>query len=293
MSIDNSNIDSNTEGIAPAGALPLPPAGWYPDPVNASVQRYWDGTAWVGAPLPATASPGPDAPAEAAGTARKRRLTWWQWALIAVGALVVLSILIGALGGGRGSTDIADSAEDTTVSAPVDEVEDVVETVEVPDLVGLTIADARAELDALGLVLADSEAGDDWVITAQQPSAGEHPLDGLELSVTSEAPKPVYTLEQQNALEQAQSYLDYSSFSRQGLIDQMSSEYGSGFPVEVSTWAADTVGADWNAEAVEAAQSYLDYSSFSRQGLYDQLTSQYGSQFTPEQTNHALAAVGY
>lgn len=106
-------------------------------------------------------------------------------------------------------------------------------------------------------------------------------------------PKPVYTLEQQNALEQAQSYLQFSSFSRQGLIDQLSSEYGSGYPVDVATWAADTVGADWNAEAVEQAKSYLEYSSFSRQGLFDQLTSPYGSQFTADEANYALAAVGY
>ncbi len=57
-------------------------------------------------------------------------------------------------------------------------------------------------------------------------------------------PKPVYTLEQQNALEQAQSYLQFSSFLRQGLIDQLSSEYGSVYPVDVATWAADTVGAE-------------------------------------------------
>jgi len=68
----------------------------------------------------------------------------------------------------------------------------------------------------------------------------------------------MYTLAQQNALESAQSYLEFMPFSRQGLIDQLSSEYGSGYPLDVATWAADTVGADWNAEAVEAAASYLD-----------------------------------
>ncbi|GAA4048752.1 GmrSD restriction endonuclease domain-containing protein [Agromyces indicus] len=29
------------------GAAPTPPAGWYPDPTNASLQRYWDGESWV------------------------------------------------------------------------------------------------------------------------------------------------------------------------------------------------------------------------------------------------------
>ena len=105
--------------------------------------------------------------------------------------------------------------------------------------------------------------------------------------------EPVYTLAQENALESAQSYLDLMPFSRQGLIDQLSSEYGSGFDVETATWAADTVGADWNAEAAEAAQSYLDTMAFSRDGLYEQLISEYGSKFTPEQAEAGLAAVGY
>ena len=105
--------------------------------------------------------------------------------------------------------------------------------------------------------------------------------------------KPKLTLAQENALKQAQQYLDYMPFSRQGLIDQMSSEYGSGYPVDVATWAVDYLNPDWNAEAVEAAQQYLNSMAFSRDGLYDQLTSEYGSQFTPEQANAGLTAVGY
>jgi uncharacterized RDD family membrane protein YckC len=35
--------------------------GWYPDPADRSVQRYWDGEGWIGDPLPVDATPG-DAP---------------------------------------------------------------------------------------------------------------------------------------------------------------------------------------------------------------------------------------
>lgn len=35
--------------------------GWYPDPADHAVQRYWDGSAWVGKPVPADAEP-PDEP---------------------------------------------------------------------------------------------------------------------------------------------------------------------------------------------------------------------------------------
>lgn len=231
---------------------------------------------------------------------RLPKLKWWQWALIGVAVLVVLSAIIGGVNGERDATPAAPSAPAVAASPATEEkpaadepTEEPVEMVDVPDLVGSTVAEARTALDAIGVTLTTTDAGDDWVVVTQTPARGSHPLEGLELSITAEAPKPVYTLEQQNALDQAQSYLEFMPFSRQGLIDQLSSEYGSGYPVDVATWAADTVGADWNAEAAEAAQSYLDTMSFSRQGLYDQLTSPYGGQFTPEQANHGLAAVGY
>jgi uncharacterized RDD family membrane protein YckC len=35
--------------------------GWYKDPVEPTTQRYWDGEGWLGAPLPADATP-PDGP---------------------------------------------------------------------------------------------------------------------------------------------------------------------------------------------------------------------------------------
>lgn len=159
--------------------------------------------------------------------------------------------------------------------------------VDMPHLVGSTIAEARAKLEAVGLVLVPGDAGDDWIVTAQQPAQGSHPLDGIELSLTSEAPKPVYTLAQQNAIGTAQDYLAYSGFSRGSLIGQLEYE---GFSTEDATFGADNAGADWNAEAAESAQSYLDYSSFSRDGLYGQLEYE---KFTPEQIEFALAAVGY
>ncbi|MCW2643103.1 MAG: transporter, partial [Dactylosporangium sp.] len=31
--------------------------GWYKDPAEPTTQRYWDGEGWIGAPLPADASP--------------------------------------------------------------------------------------------------------------------------------------------------------------------------------------------------------------------------------------------
>ncbi|MFD6443968.1 Ltp family lipoprotein [Promicromonospora sp. NPDC060204] len=90
----------------------------------------------------------------------------------------------------------------------------------------------------------------------------------------------------------AQDYLDYQAFSRQGLIDQLSSEYGEAFPVKDAEFAVDSLDVDWNEQAAKAAQDYLDYDSFSRQGLIDQLSSKYGDQFTVEQATYGVDQTG-
>ena len=46
----------------------------------------------------------------------------------------------------------------------------------------------------------------------------------------------------ENALGSAEDYLDYTAFSRLGLIDQLSSEYGEGFDLADATWAVDQLG---------------------------------------------------
>jgi hypothetical protein len=100
------------------------------------------------------------------------------------------------------------------------------------------------------------------------------------------------TLAMENALGAAQDYLDYSAFSRQGLIDQLSSEYGSGFNLGDATWAVSQLKVSWREQAVQSAKDYLDYSSFSRQGLMEQLSSPYGSQYTLEEATYAVNQIG-
>jgi hypothetical protein len=96
---------------------------------------------------------------------------------------------------------------------------------------------------------------------------------------------------QENALRSAQDYLDYTAFSKAGLIGQLSSSAGEGFSKADATYAANHVDVDWNAEAVEAAQDYLDYSAFSKSGLIQQLSSSAGDQFTPAQAQYAADKV--
>ncbi len=46
--------DSGGEPSLGAGGTPPPPPAWYPDPENASVQRWWDGNGWTEYQRPAT-----------------------------------------------------------------------------------------------------------------------------------------------------------------------------------------------------------------------------------------------
>lgn len=94
------------------------------------------------------------------------------------------------------------------------------------------------------------------------------------------------TVSQQNALESALSYLDFTAFSYSGLIEQLEYE---GYSTEDATFAADYCGADWNEQAALSAQSYLDFTSFSRAGLIDQLMYE---GFTREQAEYGADAVG-
>ena len=60
------------------GARPVVPPGWYADPVNPNVLRYWSGAGWTEhvAPAPVAAPVPPPAPAPAPGAARPAE----QWA---------------------------------------------------------------------------------------------------------------------------------------------------------------------------------------------------------------------
>lgn len=91
---------------------------------------------------------------------------------------------------------------------------------------------------------------------------------------------------QRNALETALSYLRHSSFSYEGLIDQLEYEKHS---IEDATFAADNCGADWNSEALESAKSYIDHSDFSYEGLIDQLEYE---EFTVDQAKYGADNCG-
>jgi hypothetical protein len=88
------------------------------------------------------------------------------------------------------------------------------------------------------------------------------------LAVEFSPAKQDITASQRNAIRSAQQYLDYSAFSRSGLIHQL--EYED-FSTADATFAVDSLHVDWNEQAAKSAKQYLEYTSFSRSGLIDQL----------------------
>ena len=116
------------------------------------------------------------------------------------------------------------------------------------------------------------------------PDAPEASGDGGE--GTSE------TAGQENARRSAEKYLDFSAFSRKGLIQQLSSSAGEGFSRADAIYAVNHIDVDWNEQAAKSAKNYLDQSAFSRQGLIEQLSSEYGDGFTHAQAVYGVNQTG-
>src|ERR1700757_4560629 len=116
--------------------------------------------------------------------------------------------------------------------------------------------------DAIGVVI-----GFGWAPTVSaEPQPSSPPATGRQYSFDSDL--PLSPVSQQNAVSKAQQYLNYTSFSRQGLIHQF--EY-DGISTEDARYVAVTIAVDWNQQAVKKGQQYLNYTSCSRQGLIQQL----------------------
>jgi hypothetical protein len=94
---------------------------------------------------------------------------------------------------------------------------------------------------------------------------------------------PHYTPSQQNAIDAAHSYLETSAFSKAGLIQQLSSSAGDGYPHKDAVFAVDHLHVNYDEQAVKAAKDYLSTSSFSCQGLVQQLSSSAGDKYTTAQ----------
>jgi type IV secretory pathway VirB10-like protein len=128
---------------------------------------------------------------------------------------------------------------------------------------------------------------------AAKPAAPAAPAQPAAKPAAPAAPAgPTLTSQQQNAAESAQNYLTMEGFSRQGLIDQLSSSAGDGYSVQDATVAVDSLNVDWNAQAVRSAKSYLSMEAFSCNGLIQQLDSSAGDKYTVAQATYGAKQAG-
>lgn len=94
--------------------------------------------------------------------------------------------------------------------------------------------------------------------------------------------------EYKNALKSAENYISFAPFSRQGLYDQLTSEYGDKYPEEAAQYAIDNIQVDYKEQALKAANNYLDMMPMSDEELKDQLMSEYGDKYTEEEAQYAI-----
>lgn len=248
------------------------PAGWYPQ--SDGQQRYWDGERWTEHFAPGaqqeTPALGPETPAASAERSRQPTADPAAGAgpvgfvkrhkvLSGIAGGVLLFGMIGALAGG--------GDEPTTIAAVVK-----------------TQAPSDSPAPSSSPSSSPAETPEE---VAQTPT----PTKTKEAE-PSQAAEPDGTAAQMNALRSAEDYLSFKGFSKTGLTDQLSSEYGEGYEKADAKWAVEQLDVNWNEEAVRVAESYLDMKGFSRSGLIDQLSSEYGEQFTVKQATYAANKVG-
>jgi len=127
--------------------------------------------------------------------------------------------------------------------------------------------------------------------TITNPNNSQSYSDTLQTteSTPPENKEPAVPAEYKSALSQATSYANTMNMSKQGVYDQLVSEYGEKFKLEAAQYAIGNVKADWNKNALAKAKSYQKDMSMSPAAIRDQLVSQYGEKFTQAEADYAIA----
>ena len=257
------------------------PAGWYPQADGQ--QRYWDGEQWTENFAPGS-SPGlPEGVSSetAPGAARKN---WFlrHKVITAVGAVLLLAMFSGIAGGGGNKSDtIAPVGDQVATSSAADQA------AAAKAVADQAAADkAAADKAVLDKAAADKAAADQAVLDKAAAAKAAADKAAAAKAAAAEAAKPKFTVAQENAIRTAQDYIDYSGFSRSGLIDQLSFD---GFSAKDATVAVDSMKVNWNNQAARTAKDYIDYSGFSRSGLIDQLIF---DGYTKAQATYGANSVG-
>lgn len=107
-----------------------------------------------------------------------------------------------------------------------------------------------------------------------------------------EADSTILSRPQSNAVRSAEEYISITGFSRDGLIEQLSSSYGDDYEIADATIAVDSLNIDWNEQAIRSAKDYLDITGFSCNGLIKQLSSSYGDRYTVSEATYGAQQAG-
>ena len=94
--------------------------------------------------------------------------------------------------------------------------------------------------------------------------------------------------EYKSALNKAESYAKIMHMSKQGIYDQLTSDYGEKFPADAARYAIDNIVINWKENALKKARSYAETMNMSDSAIYDQLVSEYGEKFTPNEAQYAV-----
>lgn len=215
---------------------------------------------------------------------------------MAAAAVVMLAACGSAKAADEGSTTVkAPATTEAPVTTEVPTITEAPTTTAAPTITALVCTPPEVQLNSLTCGVPPTTVPP----TTEAPTTTAPCVNGKFDATDTQVcyggvwvPKPQLTASQKNAVRSAESYLSMMAFSRDGLIDQLSSQYGEQFPIEDATFAVDSLNTDWNAQAAKSAQSYLDIMSFSCHGLIDQLSSQYGEKFTVKQATYGATQVG-
>ncbi|QTH60574.1 Ltp family lipoprotein [Corynebacterium hindlerae] len=171
-----------------------------------------------------------------------------RWGVICAGIFIFVGSCSALLGGGEDSTKPAGSTQISSSAAPA------------------------------ALIAPEAAQGQE----TPQDSQGQETPQAAPLDV------PKATKEQKSALRKAESYSSRMHMSKQGIYDQLTSQYGERFSPEAAQYAIDNLQANYHENALEKAKSYQDRMAMSPDAIYEQLISEYGEQFTPEEAQYAV-----
>lgn len=254
------------------------PAGWHPDPEGSGQLRWWDGAQWTSAvqpsPIPSDQMSEPHPDPEPGKSNRKK----WPWI---VGAVVVLIGIIGAVSAPDESAEGASSGQANTARSSA------VAEPRVTSKMTTSTEPSPPPVTSKAAISTEASPSPEAQAEPAETVKPEPPVTAEPKTVESARAEPGMTGGQRNAVRAARDYLDYTAFSRQGLIEQLEFEE---YSTEDATFAVDYVAPDWNEQAALAAADYVDYTAFSRQGLIDQLMF---DGFTSAQAQYGVNTIGF